>query len=183
LKDEGAFAASNSSLRLLRGAGRQHDLLQLVFATGGVSGARVFFSPDFGKSWTVTDTPLAGGNASSGVFSILRSGATDVIVGGDYKKPDSADKSAAYSTDGGKIYELAATGPSGYRSGVAIVDARRLVAVGPGGSDISDDGGKTWKRVDATALNGVESIAIGRGREVWAVGPKGTVVRMTPSGK
>jgi photosystem II stability/assembly factor-like uncharacterized protein len=183
LKDEGAFAASNSSLRLLRGAGRQHDMAQLVFATGGVSGARVFFSPDFGKSWTVTDTPMAGGNASSGIFSVLRTGVTVVLVGGDYKKPESAEKTAAYSTDGGKSYMLAATGPSGYRSGVAIAGARRLVAVGPGGSDLSDDGGRTWKRADATALNGVESVAGGRGREVWAVGPKGTVVRMTPSGK
>jgi photosystem II stability/assembly factor-like uncharacterized protein len=177
LKDEGAFAASNSSLELMRGA-KRHDVSQLVFATGGTSGARVFFSPDFGKSWTVTDTPLAGGVASAGIFSILRNGATDVIVGGDYKKQDAAERTAAYSTDGGKRYVLAEAGPSGYRSGVALAGPKLIVAVGPGGSDLSEDGGKTWKRVDATALNAVESVAAGRGREVWAVGPKGTVVRM-----
>lgn len=177
LKDEGAFAASNSSLMMLH-AGQDVDHTLLYFATGGPSGARVFRSTDFGNSWTATDTPLAGGNASSGIFSIARFNGENAIVGGDYKKPDATEGTAAYSSDHGKQYELAENPPSGYRSAVAWLGREMLVAVGPNGSDFSADGGRTWKRTDLIGLNAVESIYRGGGRDAWAVGPTGTVERL-----
>lgn len=172
LKDEGAFAASDSSMILTRGA---KQATHLTFATGGPSGARVFYSPDFGRSWTVTETPL-GGNASTGIFSIAR--ANDggyVIVGGDYKKPDATDKTAAYCTESCTSYELASTPPSGYRSCVISLVGKTLVSVGPNGSDVSEDGGRSWKRTDVIGLNAVEAIWIGKRREAWAVGPGGAI--------
>lgn len=177
LKDEGAFAASNSSLMMLH-AGRDVDHTLLYFATGGPSGARVFRSPDFGKSWSTTDTPLAGGNASSGVFSIARFNGENIIVGGDYKKPDATERTAAYSSDHTQQYELAQTAPSGYRSSVTSLGGKMLVAVGPNGSDFSDDGGRTWKRSDLIGLNALEAIRRGGGSDAWAVGPNGTVERL-----
>jgi photosystem II stability/assembly factor-like uncharacterized protein len=176
LKGEGAFAASNSAMVLMRGGS---GAPRLSFATGGPGGARVFYSPDFGKSWTVTGTPL-GGADSSGIFSIVRSFDAGAIVGGDYKKLDSTEKTAAYSTDRGATFQLSDTPPSGFRSAVIALNGKMLVAVGPNGSDFSDDGGRTWKRTDAVGLNAAESIMIGSGREAWGVGPGGAVMRLKP---
>lgn len=176
-KDEGAFAASNSSLMMLH-AGQAVDHTLLYFATGGPSGARVFRSPDFGKVWTATDTPLAGGNASSGIFSIARWNGELIIVGGDYKKPNDTEHTAAYSTDHTKLYELAQTPPSGFRSAVASLGGQMLVTVGSNGSDFSEDGGRTWKRTDLIGLNAVEANYRGRGADAWAVGSNGTVERL-----
>jgi len=176
LKDEGAFAASNSSMILTRGA---NEASHLSFVTGGPNRARVFYSPDFGKSWTVTETPL-GGTASSGIFSIVRAFDYSVIVGGDYKNPDATDKTAAYSSDRGATYQVAATPPSGYRSAVIALNPKTLVAVGSNGSDLSEDGGRTWKRTDAIGLNAAEAVLIGRRHEAWAVGPGGAVEHLKP---
>jgi photosystem II stability/assembly factor-like uncharacterized protein len=178
LKDEGAFAASNSSMFLEHGP---KGSTRLTFATGGPGGARVFSSPDFGKSWTVTETPL-GGSASSGIFSIAHiSTGGNVIVGGDYKKPDATEKTAALCAAPCTSYELAATPPSGYRSSVISLAGKSLIAVGPNGSDVSDDGGDTWRRADATNLNALDVVSISKRREVWAVGPGGTVARLVQS--
>jgi hypothetical protein len=64
LPGEGAFAASGPALTVDNGT-------VLYFGTGGGKVARMFHSADPSNTWTVTDTPIASGNASSG---ILRSG-------------------------------------------------------------------------------------------------------------
>jgi photosystem II stability/assembly factor-like uncharacterized protein len=176
-KDEGAFAASNSSLAIFRSA-KRGDARSLAFATGGPIGARVFQSPDFGETWTATDTPLAGGSAAAGIFSLLRLGSGEfVIVGGDYKNPTNAERTVAISSDGGKKFTLASTQPAGYRSSVASAGGAGLLAVGPGGADESGDGGVNWKPAELTGMNVLASVPVRGGVEIWASGAKGTVVR------
>lgn len=167
LPNEGAFAASGTCL-VFRGS-------QITFVTGGRA-ARVFRSSDHGKSWTVSETPIAHGNTSSGIFSIALHGDEEVVVGGDYKDPNRSDRVAVYSRDGGKSWTLAAQQPGGYRSAVAWIDGETLAAVGPNGEDISEDGGAHWKRTDSLNLN---ALAILDMRHGWAVGPNGTVAQMT----
>ncbi|MFZ0085942.1 MAG: hypothetical protein WAK78_11685 [Candidatus Acidiferrales bacterium] len=167
LPNEGAFAASGTCL-LVWGP-------QIYFATGGPA-ARVFHSPDAGYSWSVVDTPVAHGNASSGIFSVTRVDDTVVAVGGDYKEPDRSDGTAAYSLDGGKTWKLAAQQPGGYRSAVAWVDGETLAAVGPNGEDVSEDEGVHWRHTDSLDLNAFVVLGYFDG---WAVGPKGTIARMT----
>src|SRR5580658_513639 len=123
LPGEGAFAASGTSLALgTDGA--------MYFGTGGAAAARVFHSTNSGKTWTVTDVPMAIGNASSGIFSLALVGHTAVIaVGGDYKDPTRPFRVAAYSLDDGKTWQLAAQQPGGYRSAVASLYGSAL-AVG-----------------------------------------------------
>ena len=65
-------------------------------------------------------------------------------------------------------------GLSGYRSGVAFVDKKRIVAVGTNGADLTIDGGETWKKVGSDNFN---SVAAKGKNSVWAVGPKGGVYR------
>jgi photosystem II stability/assembly factor-like uncharacterized protein len=163
LGKEGAFAASNSSLLL-------YAKTDVYFATGGAA-ARVFHSRDLGQTWTVGVTPMASGQASEGIFSIVRAGDALVVVGGDYKDPKRREKTAAYSLDEGQTWHLAEELPMGYRSCVDTFDAG-FVAVGPTGAETSRDGIR-WTRVDSPNLNAITFIS-GKG---WAVGPKGMVAQ------
>ena len=177
-KDEGAFAASNSSLAIFRSA-KRGDARSLAFATGGPNGARVFQSPDFGETWTTTDTPLAGGNAAGGIFSLLRlvGSGEFVIVGGDFKNVTNAERTAAISSDGGKKFALASAQPAGYRSSVTSTGGASLLAAGAGGADESEDGGDHWKPVELTGMNVLASVPVRGGVEIWAAGAKGTIER------
>lgn len=167
LPNEGAFAASGTSL-VVRGA-------DIFFATGGPA-ARVFHSPDFGRKWTAVETPIAHGNASSGIFSIALTRNTIVAVGGDYKDPGRSEDTAAYSVDNGTTWKLATRQPGGYRSAVAWIDSAALAAVGPNGEDISEDGGGHWQHSDSADLN---ALAVAGYSDGWAVGPKGVIARVT----
>jgi photosystem II stability/assembly factor-like uncharacterized protein len=163
---EGAFAASGTSLAI-------YGTSDIYFGTGGGATARVFHSADLGRTWTVADTPLAAGNASSGVFSVVRTEKTVIAVGGDYRNASGTTGVAAYSDDYGKTWQLSRTQPSGYRSAVASVWGSILVSVGPNGEDISQDLGVTWSSSGTLNLN---AIAVLDGN-TWGVGARGTVAR------
>jgi photosystem II stability/assembly factor-like uncharacterized protein len=166
LPSEGAFAASNTCL-LLSGD-------EIFFGTGGPA-ARVFHSTDSGRTWTVAETPLAHGNASSGIYSLAsRNGEDLVVVGGDYQDPKRASAVAAYSNDRGKTWQLSTQRPGGYRSSVAHAKDSLVVAVGPNGEDVSDDFGEHWKHVGTLNLNAVSNLL---GHIAWGVGPNGTIGR------
>jgi photosystem II stability/assembly factor-like uncharacterized protein len=173
LPNEGAFAASNSSLCV--------DDQNIYFGTGDAAKARVFHSADSGKTWTADDTPVASGNASSGIFSLSCKGSRILYaVGGDYNDPSRIFHSAAafydgvYIPDRPKGWQLSKQQPGGFRSGVANVDGATAVAVGPNGEDITQDFGATWQHTDSINLNAVVILDIDNG---WAVGPKGTIAR------
>jgi photosystem II stability/assembly factor-like uncharacterized protein len=164
---EAAFAASGTCLLT---QGRDN-----IFLVSGGADARVFRSDNRGLTWLVADTPIVKGAPGSGIFSIaMYDKKRGVIVGGNYEKPDEAGNNLALTTDGGRTWTLG-TGLSGYRSAVAYIDRNTLIAVGTNGSDISTDGGKSWKNLDRENYNAVA--ARGR-RAVWAVGPKGHVARL-----
>jgi len=173
LPKEGAFAASNSSLCV--------DDNHIYFGTGGDAQARVFHSADSGKTWTAEATPVASGNASSGIFSLsCKNGSILYAVGGDYQDPSRVFHSAAawydgaYLADKPKGWQLSKQQPGGFRSGVANVDGATAVAVGPNGEDITQDFGVTWQHTDSLKLNAVVMLDTSNG---WAVGPKGTIAR------
>jgi photosystem II stability/assembly factor-like uncharacterized protein len=167
LRGEGAFAASGTCLAI-------YNNQDVYFVTGGPA-ARVFHSSDAGYTWTVNNTPIISGSASSGIFSIAVWDEALVIVGGDYKDVGNPNRVAAYSLDAGKTWTLASQQPGGFRSAVAWIDGATLAAAGPNGEDISEDGGIHWKRTDSLNLNALAILDVAYG---WAVGPKGAVARM-----
>jgi len=148
LEGEGAFASSNSCVALLRletpgsvsgasstveerrfsaasGAAEKGASAptapdqNIWFATGGKT-ARVFHSPDRGKTWEVFNTPLLHGPESAGIFSIaFRDALHGVIAGGDYKHPDDDGPNLAFTEDGGKTWTLSSLHPQAYFSAVA----------------------------------------------------------------
>ncbi len=173
---EAAFAASGTSLATW-------DARLALIGTGG-SVARVFRTTDGGERWTDASTPVASGSPSQGIFSVaVADSLWGVAVGGDYQHPDSVRGNAAYTQDGGRSWRPADSPPHGYRSGVAAM--RRgagvvAVAVGTTGTDISFDGGRTWRALDATGFNAVRFTPAGA---AVAVGPRGTAARLSAPGR
>ena len=178
LAGEGAFAASGTCVSV-------NGTSDAWFGTGGPEGARVFRSPDAGRSWEVSKTTLATGKAA-GVFSLSFWGAgAGAIVGGDYTLEKEAAGNAATTDDGGESWlGVVERRPAGYRSCVARVpvasnSATRgplLIAVGPSGSDYSADGGRTWTQL---GTDGFHALRVARGGEAaWAVGEKGRIARL-----
>ncbi len=165
---EAAFAASGTCL-IVNG---KSD----VFLVTGGSDARVFRSNDRGLSWFVADTPIVKGTPGSGIFSLaFRNAQHGVAVGGNYERPTDAVNNLSFTRDGGKTW-YDGEGLSGYRSAVTYIDDRTMIAVGTNGTDISYDRGGTWKKIGDQDLNAVA--AKGK-RNIWAVGPKGAVFRLT----
>jgi photosystem II stability/assembly factor-like uncharacterized protein len=170
LPDEGAFAASGTCLAI-------YSYEDVYFVTGGPA-ARLFHSRDAGYSWTVDSTPIVSSNASSGIFSIAVWDKALVVVGGDYRDTSNRSRVAAYSADQGKTWKLAEQQPGGFRSAVMRISETYLIAVGPNGEDVSDDGGAHWKQTDSLNLN---ALAVLPTADAWAVGPNGTIARLKPS--
>lgn len=164
---EAAFAASGTCL-ITQGKNS-------VFLISGGNDARVFRSTDRGITWTSADTPIIKGTPGSGIFSVaFRNDLHGVIVGGNYEKPEDAKNNVAFTSDGGKSW-YGHEGLSGYRSAVTYIDDKTMIAVGTNGTDISYDRGKTWKKIGSEDLN---TVAAKNKKVVWAVGPKGLVVKL-----
>ncbi|WP_436527226.1 WD40/YVTN/BNR-like repeat-containing protein [Actinoplanes sp. HUAS TT8] len=164
---DGEFAFAASGTCLTSSSGRAY------FATGGGPASRVFSSNDLGRSWRVTETPIPSG-PSAGIYGLaFRDPAHGLAVGGDYTVPDSAPAGAAV-TRNGRTWSASTTPPGEYRSGVAW-SGRAAITVGPTGSDLSHDGGLTWRRFDTGSFDAVACVA----HTCWASGEQGRVARLT----
>ena len=147
-------------------------------ASGGAA-ARVFHTTDQGLTWSVVDTPLVRSDAG-GIFSLAVRGLQKLVaVGGDFEKPNKSADTSAYSTDGGTTWHPGGD-LDGYRSGSAFLPrtattgspSQGVIAVGPTGTNVSFDGGVTWKSVRNGAFDAVECTGDGA---CWASGPEGRV--------
>ena len=141
--------------------------------------ARVFRSTDGGATWSVADTPVHAGGASSGIFSLAFSdGVHGIAVGGDYADRTLTDANVAITSDGGRTWRLpTGAGPAGYMSAVTFVpgtNGQTAVAVGLVGTALSTDGGEHWRMVDSVAYN---SVAFADRTTGWAAGPRGRIAR------
>ena len=176
LPNEGAFAASGTSVAVLSG--------RLAWiGTGAASRARVLRTSDAGRSWQVADTPVRAG-PSAGIFSIaFRDARHGVIVGGDHAEEDAAIENVAVTTDGGVTWAPPrGRGLSGFRSVVAHVPATAgtFVALGPRGGDISTDDGHTWGPLPGDGADTFS--AAPRTGTGWAAGAGGRIARLVLRG-
>jgi photosystem II stability/assembly factor-like uncharacterized protein len=173
LANEFAFAASGTCLTTGQGQ-------TTYIGSGGGSQPRIFVSKDRGHTWTVTAAPLVAG-PSAGVFSVrFRDRHNGIAVGGDFSNPDGSRANAAWSSDGGLSWHMATAFPTGYRSGSAWLPRERDVAlaVGPNGSDVSTDAGRTWSSFDTGSFDSVECASDGG---CWASGERGRIARLAVS--
>jgi photosystem II stability/assembly factor-like uncharacterized protein len=162
----GEFGFAASGTCLVTSGGRD-----AWFGTGG-GASRVFHSRDGGSTWTVTVAPIPAA-AAGGVFSLaFRSPREGVIVGGDFTAPANGVRASGFTRDGGSTWS-AGGDLAGYRSGVDWLTFAHstLIAVGPTGSDVSHDGGRTWKAFDTAPYDAVDCVLF----TCWASGPAGAV--------
>ena len=170
LEKEGAFAASGTNIALF---GKSDAWI----GTGASARSRVLRTTDGGRSWQISDTPLASGQ-SSGIFSIaFRDAKHGVIAGGDYRKEGEAVDNLAVTSDGGVTWTLV-NGLSGFRSVVAYVPGTNtLIALGPSGGDYSTDDGQTWTTLTGPGFDTFSFVphkSIG-----WGSGANGSIGRLT----
>lgn len=171
LVNEGAFAGSGTNVAVLPGG-------HAWIGTGAAERCRVLHTRDYGATWTIADTPVAG-SQTAGIFSIaFRDSRHGMIVGGDYRRELEAANNAAFTSDGGRTWRPI-TGLTGFRSVVAHVPGTSAswIAVGPQGADASTDDGRGWT---AIAGGGYHAFAFARrGRTGWGVGERGGIGRLT----
>jgi photosystem II stability/assembly factor-like uncharacterized protein len=170
LDGEGAFAGSGTNIAI---AG-DHVWI-------GTTASRVLHSPDGGRTWSVTPTPLATGN-STGIFSVsFRDASHGVAVGGNYSREQEAVDNAVFTADGGRTWTLSKPGLSGFRSVVAFVPGTKasFFAVGPSGADRSDDDGRTWSAAGTTGFHAF--CFPPRSATGWGAGERGRIARLTPA--
>ncbi|WP_079144770.1 WD40/YVTN/BNR-like repeat-containing protein [Streptomyces agglomeratus] len=147
-------------------------------ATGGGATGRVLHSADRGLTWAAADSTVPAGDPARGVFGLaFRDRHHGIAVGGDYRTGQASPKAAAVTGDGGASWRQAGTPPPAYRSGVTWLPHTRsgALAVGPTGTDLTLDGGRTWRTIDTGSYDTVDCAG---DFGCWASGEKGRVARL-----
>ena len=165
---EAAFAASDTNIKIIG----DH-----TWIVSGGKASRIWYSPDKGETWTVTDTPIIQGTETQGAYTMdFYDAQQGVIYGGDYTQPEMNSNNIAVTQDGGKTWQPIASGENqGYKSCVQYVPGSggsELVAMGFTGISYSKDGGAHWGQLATDSflsfrfLN--DTIAYASGRNILA---------------
>jgi photosystem II stability/assembly factor-like uncharacterized protein len=152
---EAGFAASGTSIKVL-------DKGKAWIVTGG-SVSNIYYSKDYGKSWSKYACPILQGENSTGAFSIdLIDANNGIVVGGDYMKDKENVNNVLLTNNGGKSWVRPKVPVHGYRSSVSYLNKTTSVAVGTSGVDISRNSGLTWQHVSDANLNAVKKAKTGK---------------------
>lgn len=148
LENEYPFAASNSVLE----CSHQH----IWFCTGGPNKARVHFSEDFGKSWSVSSTPIVSNKNMTGIFSVhMANEKLGIAAGGDWDSLNNPVSNMIITHNGGQSWkELSPENTLGYISDMQFIPDftyQRIIAI-KGTSKQTESAifysanqGETWK--------------------------------------
>ncbi|MEO9965667.1 MAG: YCF48-related protein [Reichenbachiella sp.] len=162
----GGFAASGSHLTVQGNS---------IWVGSGAATSRVFYSKDKGEHWEVVYTPIIQGESSTGIFSIdFFNENTGIAVGGDYTKEDEGTKNVILCADGGGTWKLADSFPV-FQSSVRYVSKEQLVSVGPEAGYFSENGGKSWSKIEG---QGYHTMDIAEDGTIWAAGRDGRIAQL-----
>lgn len=166
---EAAFAASNTNI-VIKG--------DKTWIVSGGKKARVFFSSDKGKTWSVNNSPIIQGETMTGIFTAdFYNEKIGFIAGGNYEKPNQNFENKALTINGGKTWDLVSENQGfGYASCVQFVpdsNGEQLVSVGANGIYYSSDKGNSWKQFSSDSslftirfINKLTAIAAGKNKMV-----------------
>ncbi|GAA2609396.1 hypothetical protein GCM10009863_23680 [Streptomyces axinellae] len=102
-----------------------------------------------------------------------------LAVGGDFEPGARSPDASATSGDGGAAWKPSRRPVPEYRSGVSWLPGTRhaALAVGPTGSDLTLDGGRSWRTFDKGSYDTVDCAPdLG----CWAAGKQGRIARLEP---
>jgi len=132
---EAAFAASGNTLIVGK-------MGEIWFATGGLS-ASVYYSKNFGQSWTKTTIAIENTTETSGGYALGLNNQQQVFVlGGNYLKRDGHYNNSATLVNG--QWQLVNNGGHGLRTAMRCIKSI-CINTGKLSSDISVDNGKSWQ--------------------------------------
>ena len=172
LPDEGGFAASGTCLVTRPGG-------HAWIATGNAPRSRVLHTADYGRTWSVSDVPIAAGSAAGLTTITFRDDQNGAGLGGPLGDADAVTDNVVITADGGRTWRAGGRPTfTGAVFGAAFVPGAgaTLVAVGPKGSSLSRDGGETWAALDSLAYWGIGFSPSGTG---WITGPGGRITRVS----
>ena len=140
---EAAFAASNTNIASSKN--------YLWIATGGKA-SRILRMNLKDEKFEIFTTPFVQGESSQGMYSIdFSDDKFGIAVGGDYKKQDANINNISTTNDGGKTWQIQASGKNaGYTTCVKIKPnskGQEIISVGDQHISYSSDFGKTWKKI------------------------------------
>lgn len=146
-------------------------------ASGGTA-SRVFHSTDYGMTWSVAKTTIPPNAEGGGVFSLaMRTPSSGLAVGGNFLEEDNGRRMTARTSDGGATWNRGGN-VGGYRSGVDWVPySKTAIAVGPNGTDVTTDAGKTWTAIGRTGFHSVQCVGT-LSTMCWASGADGRVGKL-----
>lgn len=140
---EAAFAASNTNI-----SGVDNFIW---IATGGKA-SRILRLDFKNKKFEAFETPFIQGTSSQGIYSIdFYDKKFGIAVGGDYTKQAENINNIATTNDGGKTWQIQASGRNGgYKTCVKFrpkSKGKDIIAVGDQNIEFSQDYGKTWTTI------------------------------------
>lgn len=172
LPGEGGFAASGLCVRT-RPDGRAW------IAAGNAHPARVFFTPDYGRTWAAAVAPVESGGAAGLTAISMVDDQAGFAFGGDLTVDDRRTANVARTSDGGRTWVAAPNVPfdGAVYGGLHVpgTNGRALVVVGPKGLATSTDAGDSWTPVDGRSWWGVGSAGPSA---TWVAGPQGRIARI-----
>jgi photosystem II stability/assembly factor-like uncharacterized protein len=144
LPDEAAFAASGTCFRVYK-----KDL----FIVSGGKASRMITAINGKPEYNYTDLPLTHSKPSQGAFSLAVGKTKIIVVGGDYEKDKRTDSVATILTTDPPLFSTPIRGPLGFQSCVEYIKDDIFLSTGTSGTNITMDGGRTWKQIDNTSFN------------------------------
>lgn len=115
------------------------------FVTGGKH-SRFISTEDMGKTWYTSVLPFDS-NESSGAYALaMKNKKEGIVVGGNYKEPQSKKANCFVTIDGGKTWKAPSKGPDGYLS--CVIEYKGVYyCCGPNGIDYSTNDGMSWTKL------------------------------------
>jgi photosystem II stability/assembly factor-like uncharacterized protein len=172
LPTEAGFAASGTCV--VTGAGGRAWI-----AAGNAPRARVFRTEDYGLTWSAADAPVVAGEAAGLTSISMVDDRVGTAFGGNLALGDQRTDNVVRTTDGGRTWtalpRLSLLGAAYGGVHVAGTGGQALIAVGPGGADVSFDGGQSWRTADGGSWWGIGSAGMDA---TWIVGPDGAIARV-----
>ena len=166
---EAFFASSGSNIQLLK----TNPKFQFYMVTGGLRSRLIGVGSTFNQ-----DIPFAALGSSRGANSVaMKNNHIGVIVGGDFAKDkDSLHTCFLVNTQSANPFRIPQTSTHGYRSCVAWISKKTLIACGTSGVDISTDKGNNWKNI---SLSGFHTLGKApSGKNVFLAGSGGRIARI-----
>ncbi|MEQ1554444.1 MAG: YCF48-related protein [Ferruginibacter sp.] len=157
---EACFASSGTNICVLQNK-------EIVFVSGGLSS-------HFYKNNVAFKIPILQGKESTGANSIAsKNNKFMIIVGGDFTTKDETVKNCIITKDAGNNWYIPTNPPTGYRSCIEYITAKKWITCGLNGVDITYNDGNDFNNISKESFHTCKRAK--KGNAVYLVGNNGKI--------